>query len=514
MKKPSCLIFLFLVLLTFQGQSQSIRENLIASANKKQKTSLTSSRNFHSINPSPETYSAIGKKITVYTTAKGTSLSLSKENVLVFKSFPQPFETQVCVFVDPDIQFQSILGIGGALTDAVAETMDKMPKSVQQEVLTAYYDREKGIGYNLARTNINSCDFSSDTYTYVSDSAKDLRSFNLAHDEKFKIPLIRKAIEAAGGNLTLFVSPWSPPAWMKDNNSMLHGGHLKEAYKQSWADYYIKFIKAYEKKGIPIWGLSVQNEPMAKQTWESCVYTAEEERDFVKFYLGPTLVKNGLKDKKLIVWDHNRDLVFQRASTIYNDPEAAKYIWGTGFHWYETWTGSKMEFNNVKLVSDSYPNKHVLFTEGSIERFDFSKLDDWGLGEKYGYSMVNDFNSGAVAWTDWNILLDQTGGPNHVGNFCYAPIIADTRTGKLIYTNMYPYLGHFSKFIRPGAKRVAASSNRDILQTTAFLNSDGKLVVIVLNTTDKEQAYQLVIKDQAVQNTSLAHSISTLIIEP
>jgi glucosylceramidase len=513
MKNLSYILFLSLISLTIKGQNQNMSQNLLASNQHKKKISSPLNNDSNPKN-SMKQFSALGKMVRVYTTAKNSAFNLTKGNDLEFKNFPQPFETQVCVFVDPEVRFQSLIGIGGALTDAVAETMNKMPSTIQNEVLTAYYDREKGIGYNLARTNINSCDFSSDTYTYVSDSSKDLRTFNLAHDEKYKIPLIKKAIEAAGGNLTLFVSPWSPPAWMKDNQSMLRGGHLKEDYKQSWANYYIKFIKGYEKEGIPIWGLSVQNEPMAKQSWESCVFNADEERDFVKLYLGPTLVKNGLKDKKLIVWDHNRDLVFQRASTLYDDPEAAKYIWGTGFHWYETWTGSKMEFNNVKLVSESYPNKKIMFTEGCIERFDFTKLDDWALGEKYGYSMVNDFNSGAVAWTDWNILLDETGGPNHVGNFCYAPIIADTRTGKLIYTNIYPYLGHFSRFIRPGAKRVAASSNRDILQTTAFLNPDGKLVVIVLNTTDKEQSYQLAIKDQAAQTTSLPHSISTLIIEP
>jgi len=511
MKKASFLILIQCISLLIKGQSSDPNNNHSGPDFRRTQTYMVKE---NKPNTPISNYSALGKKITVYTTAKNTPLNLSKENVVDFKYFPQPFETQVCIFIEPDIRFQSILGIGGALTDAVAETMDKLPKSAQQEVLTAYYDREKGIAYNLARTNINSCDFSSDTYTYVSDSSKDLRTFNLAHDEKFKIPLIKKAIEAAGGNLTLFVSPWSPPAWMKDNNSMLRGGHLKEEYKQSWANYYVKFIKAYEKKGIPIWGLSVQNEPMAKQSWESCVYSAEEERDFVKTYLGPTLVNNGLKEKKLIVWDHNRDLIFQRANTIYSDPEASKYIWGAGFHWYETWTGSKMEFNNVKSVSEAYPDKNLMFTEGCIERFDFSKLNEWALGERYGNSILNDFNSGAVAWTDWNILLDQTGGPNHVGNFCYAPIIGDTRTGKLIYTNIYPYLGHFSKFIRPGAKRIASSSNRDILQTTAFMNPDGSVVVIVLNTSDKEQAYQLAIKNQAAQGTSLPHSISTLVVEP
>ncbi|HTD93907.1 MAG TPA: hypothetical protein VK644_08855, partial [Chitinophagaceae bacterium] len=278
------------------------------------------------------------KSVTVYTTADKTDLRISQNGQLSFREYKQPFETEPCVFVDPSNTFQSFMGIGGALTDASAETFAKLPKAEQQEFLTAYFDPKKGIGYTLARTNIHSCDFSSDSYTYVSDEDPSLKTFNVAHDEKYRIPFIKAAIAAAGGKLQLYVSPWSPPAFMKDNNSLLQGGKLKAEFAQSWANYYVKFIRTYEAKGIPVWGLSVQNEPMAKQKWESCIYTADEERDFIKNFLGPTLQKQGLGGKKLIAWDHNRDLIFQRASTILNDPAAAKYVWGIGFHWYETWT--------------------------------------------------------------------------------------------------------------------------------------------------------------------------------
>jgi glucosylceramidase len=325
--------------------------------------------------------------------------------------------------------------------------------------------------------------------------------------------MIRQAIKAAGGKLTLFASPWSPPAWMKDNNNMLQGGKLMEEFKQSWANYYVKFIKAYEAKGIPVWGLSVQNEPMAKQKWESCIYTAEEERDFIKKYLGPTLQKEGLSSKKLIAWDHNRDLAFQRATTILNDPAAAKFVWGIGYHWYETWTGSAMQFQNIKQVHEAFPDKNLIFTEGCIEKFDMKRVNDWSLGEKYGYSIVHDLNNGTVAWTDWNILLDENGGPNHVGNFCFAPIHADTKSGKLIYTNEYYYLGHFSKFIKPGAKRIGSASSRDKVATTAFINPDGKIAVVVLNQSDEKLTYNLWMGGNAAATTSLPHSISTLIIE-
>ena len=450
---------------------------------------------------------------TVYVTADKSELRLTNNGQLTFTPFRQPLETEPFVLVDPRAVFQSFTGIGGALTDAAAETFAKIPKAQQQELLTAYYDPSKGIGYTLARTNMLSCDFSSGSYSYIKEGDSALRSFDVSHDEQYRIPLIRQAIAAAGGKLRLFVSPWSPPAFMKDNNSLTGGGHLLAAYRQSWANFFIRFIRTYESKGIPVWGLSVQNEPMASQKWESCIFTAEEERDFIKNQLGPTLQRSGMGDKKLIAWDHNRDLLYQRASTILQDPAAARYVWGIGYHWYETWTGGPMQFGNIDLVAKAFPGKNLIFTEGCQEKYNFDSLGSWSLGEKYGYSMVNDFNNGAVGWTDWNILLDETGGPNHVGNLCFAPVHADTRTGRLIYTNAYYYIGHFSKFIRPGAKRIAASTNRAQLQTTAFRNTDGSIAVIVLNTTDGKLPYHLIYKGQAAVTESLPHSITSLIIK-
>lgn len=459
----------------------------------------------------PASFSATGKKVTVYTTAEKSELKLSANGSVEFKYMGQPVETQVCVFVDPDKTFQSFIGIGGALTDAAAETYAKLPAAKQQEILKAYFDKKEGLGYTIGRTNINSCDFSSSSYVYVADNDKELKTFSIAPDQKFKIPLIKAAIKAAGGKLNLFASPWSPPSWMKDNNDLLQGGHLKKEFYGAWANYFTRFIKAYEKEGMPIWAVSIQNEPMAKQKWESCIYTAEEERDFLKNNLGPTMEKAGLKSKKIIVWDHNRDLMYQRAQTYFDDKQASKYAWGIGFHWYETWSGGDPMFENVKRVHEAYPDKNIMFTEGCVEKFEFEKVNDWKLGERYGRSMINDFNNGMGGFTDWNILLDETGGPNHVGNFCFAPVIADTRTGELIYTNAFYYIGQFSKFIQPGAKRITSAASRSQLLTTAFKNPDGKNVVVVMNQADAATTYYLWIKGQAAELNALPHSISTLV---
>ena len=448
----------------------------------------------------------------IYTTAHKTDLKLSETGALTFNDFKQPLETEIDVLVDPSKQFQTFIGIGAALTDAAAETFYKLTEENQDKFLEAYYSRENGIGYSLGRTIIHSCDFSSGSYTYIEEGDKELKTFNIDHDRQYRLPFTKKAIEAAGGKLTMYASPWSPPAFMKTNNNMLQGGKLKPEFYQPWANYYVKFIEAYEAEGIPLWGLTIQNEPMAVQRWESCIYTAEEERDFLKNYLGPTLEKAGMGDKKVIVWDHNRDLLFQRASVILNDPEAAKYVWGTGFHWYEDWKDGIPMFDNVQNVNEVFPDKNLIFTEGCNEGYDISKIEEERLAERYGRSMINDFNNGTVAWTDWNILLDETGGPNHVGNLCFAPAHGDTNTGELTLTYSYYYIGHFSKFIRPGAKRISSVSSSNSLLSTAFVNVDGSVVIVAMNQSDTPLEYSITMNSKTAKVDIPGHGIQTIVM--
>lgn len=455
-------------------------------------------------------YSAKDKKISIYTSAKDSDLRLSLQKEQTFVESEQPLETEIAVFVNPDKQYQNFLGIGGAITDASAEVFAKLPKLKQEELINAYFGAD-GIDYTLLRTTIHSCDFSSKSYTYIDEGDKNLETFSIAHDEKYRIPMIKRAMDKASDSLVFYVSPWSPPAFMKGRKNMLKGGKLLPEFYKSWANYYAKFIKAYEAEGMPIWGLTIQNEPMAVQTWESCVYTAKEERDFLKNYLGPTLQKQGLGDKKIVVWDHNRDLITHRANTIFGDPDAAKYAWGIGFHWYEPWAGGDPMWENLRNVKESYPDKELLFTEGCVEKFSEEGYQRWSNAERYGRSMINDFNCGTVGWTDWNILLDHTGGPNHVGNYCFAPVHADTRTGALIYTPSYYYIGHFSKFIRPNAKRISTSTSRSHIISTSFSNPDGKISTIVMNDGNSPIDYKLIVNECETQITIPAHSIQTLL---
>jgi len=448
-----------------------------------------------------------GDNVEVYVTAKGTNDRLTKKGSLVVEALEQPDEHMPTIMLDKDKVFQTIVGIGGALTDASAETFYKLPAKQQQEILTALFDQERGNGFSLCRTNIHSCDFSSASYTYAEVAGdKSLKHFTIQPDLKYKIPFIKAAFEKAGNDFQLFASPWSPPAWMKTNNDMLHGGKLLPEYNQTWADYFVRFVQEYEKIGIPMWGLTVQNEPMAVQTWESCIFTAAEERDFVKNHLGPALERAGLSRLKLMIWDHNRGIMYQRAKVVYDDPAASKYVWGAGFHWY---VGD--HFDNVRLVHDAYPDKALVFTEGTESNFDAQRLQEWQWGEMFGKSIIMDLNNWAAGWVAWNVLLDEQGGPNHVGNYCMAPIIGNTKTGELTYMNSFYYLGHFSKFIRPGARRIVCSSNSDDLLATAFLNPDGKIATVVMNQTDKASEFYTWIDGKAVKTNSPAHSIVTLV---
>jgi glucosylceramidase len=431
----------------------------------------------------------------------------------------QPLESEISIFINPSQKFQNIIGFGGAITDATAQTFANSIPQVQNKLLQMLFDQECGLSYNLIRTNMNSCDFSSESYTYIQENDTTLKTFDIAHDLKYKIPLLSRAMNMIGVQAKLYISPWSPPAFMKSNHQMKFGGKLLPKYYDLWAKYFVKYIQSIEKQGIPVWGLTIQNEPMATQIWESCIYTAEEERDFLKYNLGPVLKKNGLGNKKIIVWDHNRDLIYHRVNTILSDKIAANYVWGIGYHWYETWTGSPALHENLGIVSKEYPSKNLFFTEGCKEKFDLSKINDWEIGEKYATNMIEDFNQGVAGWTDWNMVLDENGGPNHVGNFCFAPIHVNLKDGQLnhdsdIYvTNAYHYIQHFSKYVKPEARKIGISVSRKSIMATAFINPDKSIVSIVLNKNNESLKYKVYLKNQMRELEIPARSMQTIIFK-
>jgi glucosylceramidase len=389
------------------------------------------------------------------------------------------------VSVDNESRFQVIEGFGGAFTEAAAANWLALGARRREELLVACFDKDRGHGYSLCRVHMGSCDFALGNYAHVEtpdDMA--LASFSIARDRQALLPFIKAAQRVAGEPIKLLASPWSPPAWMKTNGRMNGGGTLRAECRGAWARCYARFIEAYEAEGVPIWGVSVQNEPAATQRWDSCIYTAEEERDFVRDFLGPELEAAGLGHVRIVIWDHNRDLMVERARTVYSDPDAARYVWGTGFHWY-----GEDCFDHVQQVHDAWPDKQLLFTEGCQEGGPHH--GSWELGERYARSMINDLNRWTVGWIDWNLLLDDQGGPNHVGNFCSAPIHADASTDTYSLQSSYFYLGHFARFVKPGARRVLCTAGERDLEAASFVNPDGSSATIVMNRTEQPLRFAL-----------------------
>jgi len=423
------------------------------------------------------------KSARLFVTARDTQDRLAEKPALTLN--PKADSGLPSVFIDPEIAFQTIEGFGGAFTEAAATTLQKMSVVNQERILKAYFDRAGGHGYSLCRTHINSCDFALGNYAYTETPGDtELKDFSLDRDRQALLPMIKSALSQGKEPFKLFASPWSPPAWMKTTGQMNRGGKLKPEYRDAWAAYYVRYIQEYKKEGIDIWGVTVQNEPAATQPWDSCIYSAEEERDFVRDHLGPTLERAGLGHVKIMIWDHNRDVIVHRASVSYADPAASKYIWGTGFHWY-----GDDKFDNLELHHAAWPDKKLLFTEGCQEGGPHT--GEWTLGERYARSMINDMNRWTVGWVDWNLILDETGGPNHVGNMCSAPILADTKNDEVLFQSSYYYIGHFARFVRPGAKRILCATAREALEATAFINPDGSVAVIVMNRTEQPHRFSL-----------------------
>ena len=417
-----------------------------------------------------------------------------------------------------DVQYQEILGFGAAFTESAAYNYSLLTAEQKQDFLERCFNKESGLGYCLGRVHINSCDFSLNIYNYVQEGDDTLETFDISRERQYVIPFLRDIQAYCQEPLVLMAAPWSPPAYMKDNNSEIAGGRLKEEYRRLWATYYAKYIEAFREEGIAISAISVQNEPNAVQTWESCFYSAEDERDFLEQHLIPVLDERGLSDIRIIVWDHNKERVYDRAKTILYTPEMSERVWAVGHHWY-----SGDHFDGLRLVQEQL-NKPNICTEfcGGIED------DVVALAERYAREMCENLNNYMIASCDWNIMLDQEGGPFHNRtaqmvtqdgkvleykcNGCYAPVIYDRPNETLVYTPIYYCTGHFSRYIQKGARRIAVTKFSDDLHVCAVRNPDGSVVAIVLNATDANSNFHLRYHGECTPLTVHAHSVLTVVL--
>ena len=403
----------------------------------------------------------------------------------------------------PDVAGQQIQGFGGAFTEASAYNYSLLGEEQQKEVMEGYFG-DSGLRYNLARTHIHSCDFALGNYTYIEEGDHELKTFDIAHDKETMIPMIRAAMEVSDTPIRFLASPWSPPVFMKTNGEMNHGGKLKKECYGAWAEYFVKYIKAYAKEGIHIGSITVQNEPEAVQEWDSCVYTPEEEGEFAADYLVPALKKSGLSDVAVFVWDHNKEAVYDRVKAVFKNEHARNCVDGVAVHWY---TGD--HFEAIEAVKKMYPEKKIFFTEGCVEYSRFADSREIQKAEMYAHDMMGNLNAGIEAVFDWNLLLDEKGGPNHVGNFCAAPMMCNPKGGMPEKRLSYYYIGHFSRYIKRGARQVMSSRYTDRVETAAFLNPDGERVVVILNKTDAPVEITVREEGLGVNMTIEAHTIMT-----
>ena len=408
------------------------------------------------------------------------------------------------VKVYPDVTYQEILGMGGAFTEAAAYTYSRMSEEKQKDLIALYFG-EKGNQYNFCRTHIQSCDFSLGNYAYVEDKAdKELATFSMERDKKYLIPLIKAAIQK-NSEINLLASPWSPPAFMKTNGEMNHGGLLKKEYYSMWADMIVKYIDEYEKLGIKISRLTIQNEPAAVQLWDSCVYTATEEAEFAVGFLRPALDKSNHKDIKINIWDHNKEIMLERARESFSVPGADAAIDGIAFHWY-----SGDHFEVLQETGREFSEKELIFTEGCVEYSRYASDNQVRHAEMYAHDIIGNFKAGMNAFIDWNMILDEKGGPNHVGNYCDAPIMCDTATDTIDVKLSYYYIGQFSRFIKPGAKRMLTSSFNKNIEAVGFLNPDGEKVLVLLNASEQDMEFIVTDKTNSCPMNLEKHSIMTI----
>ena len=383
------------------------------------------------------------------------------------------------VHVYPEAVYQKILGIGGAFTEAAAYTYSRMSQEKQQQLLDLYFGSNNN--YNFCRLHIQSCDFALGNYAYVADAQdKDLSSFSIDRDRKYIIPFVKAALDK-NKDICFLASPWSPPGFMKTNGEMNHGGRLKKEYYPMWAAMIARYVSAYEQEGIRIQRLTVQNEPAAVQTWDSCIFSGAEEAEFACRYLRPALDKAGHGNVKINVWDHNKDIILERTAESFGVEGAQEAIDGIAFHWY---TGD--HFDALAEVRRRYPDKELIFTEGCVEYSRFATDSQVRHAEMYAHDMIGDFNAGMNGFMDWNLILDRQGGPNHVGNYCDAPVMCDVDTDTINVKLSYYYIGHFSRFIRPGAKRILVSKYSPDIEAAAFENEDKTKVLVLLNRSEND----------------------------
>ncbi len=381
----------------------------------------------------------------------------------------------------PEITYETFEGFGGAVTDSSGYVYSLMTEEQKKELVHTYFSPEE-MHYTRVRVPLDSCDFSLEQHEAVSDPGdRELRTFSMKGMEKYILPLLMDANAEAGGQLRLMLTPWSPPAFMKTNGRREQGGKLKPAFREMWAEYLCRYIEEFRKRGFIVERISLQNEAKAVQTWDSCVFTAEEEKTFLREYMRPAMERHGLTDVEVFIWDHNKERVYEWMRDII-DQTTAPMVAGAACHWY-----SGDHFEALELCRRVFPDQKLIISESCVELLKYGNEDGIAVAQRLAKEVIGDLSHGAVAFYDWNLLLDENGGPNYVKNYCLAPFLYDTESGTLRPQLIARYYALFSHELEPGSVRIAASCFLDAVKVTAWRRPDGELVVFMLNTQKQSQ---------------------------
>ena len=446
-------------------------------------------------------------------------------------------ENKVLININPEKKFQTITGFGGSFTEASAHLLTKISKVNREKILNAYFS-ENGANYSLTRTTIASCDFSLKNYTYAKvENDLALEHFTIEDDKADIIPMIldAKAISKEGFNI--IASPWSCPPWMKDNKSYV-GGKLLPEFNDTFALYFSKYLEAYKKEGIDIWGVTVINEPHGNgNNWESTLFSPEEMTLFVQNHLGPKLEKDGWNNIKILGYDQNRAGLQEWVDAMYKDDKSSKYFAGTAIHWYESTYEVFPEA--LQYAHNKAPNKHLIQTEACVDSevphwqddawYWKKEATDWGWDwaseqdkylhpkyapvNRYAEDIIGCLNNQVDGWVDWNMVLDRQGGPNWFKNWCVAPVIVDDKNDEVYFTPLYYVMSHFSKFMRPGAVKIGCDVNNKEVKVTAVQNPDQSIALVIFNPTEQSHSIEININNDKSTISIPAKALQTVVIK-
>ncbi len=410
-----------------------------------------------------------------------------RENKIKLKNITKHIENNVIRIYEDEV-ITNYLGMGGAITPASAYNYSLLNEELKNNFINDCYS-SNGLNYNIGRIAIGSCDFSNTSYEYT--NKKDLSDFNIDEDMKYIIPMLKDIKKVK--DFEIIASPWSSPSMFKDNKRLTIGGKLKKKYYDIYSDYLVRYINEYKNQGFNISYLTIQNEPFATQTWESCVFSLDEQKDFIYNHL-----IDKLDDTKILLFDHNKEDIFNIFKYLYNDN---KKVAGLAMHYY-----SGKHYNNIRLIRKYYPNTLLVNSESCCG---YSKYDEKSWirdAEIISTEMINDFNNGLNMYLDWNILLDYYGGPNHKKNYCKSPIILNEDNSNYIKSPIYYYLYHVSKHNKD-SNIIENSIYNDLLVLSTI--KDNRVVVTILNNSDDIKEYNLIIDNEYISDKINKHSIIT-----